>query len=85
MPGDARPRRVSGLSGTVERGRFATGSKSERHVTWLQTDQDRFVLRRKDGPSYGDTALDRYVGQRVRCDGFVVGNLLLVEHVEVVP
>jgi hypothetical protein len=43
------------------------------------------VLRRKDGPSYGDTALDRYVGQRVRCDGFVVGNLLLAEHIEVVP
>ena len=85
MQGGERPRRVNGMTGAVESGRFGVGSKSEREATWLRTDKDRLVLRRKDGPTYGDTALDRYVGKRVRCDGFVVGNLLLVEHIEVVP
>jgi hypothetical protein len=49
---------------------------------WLQAGADRFVLRRKDGPSFGDRVLDGYVGHRVSCDGFVVGYLLLVEKIE---
>lgn len=79
---DDHPRRVNGLIGTVTHGPFGTGSKSERQAVWLQAGADRFVLRRKDGPSFGDRVLDGYVGHRVSCDGFVVGYLLLLEKIE---
>ena len=85
MGGSVRPRRVDGLTGTVESGSFGTGSKSERHAVWLETSQGRFVLRRKGGPSYGDKLLEPYVGKNVRCDGFVVDYLMWAERIEVVP
>jgi hypothetical protein len=80
---DADPRRVDGIKGTVERGPFGTGSKSARDAVWVDTPQGRFVLRRKDGPTLGDAALDRYVGRRVTCSGFIVGYALLAEHISV--
>ena len=46
-------------------------------------DRRRFVLRRKDGPSFGDRELDKYVGKHVKCDGFIVGYMLLAERIEV--
>lgn len=80
-----RPRRVDGLGGVVVQGPFGTGSKSEREAFWLETADARLVLRRKEGPSYGDRALEAYVGKRVTCDGFIVGYLLLAERIEIVP
>jgi hypothetical protein len=72
------------LTGEVARGPFGTGSKSERQAVWLETPEGRFVLRRKDGPTYGDRALDQYVGKRVSCAGFVHGYTLLAERIEIV-
>ena len=83
--GDDRPRKVDGLVGRVELGPFGTGSKSEREAVWIETKDERLVLRRKGGPSYGDPELARYVGKRVKCDGFVVGYMLLAEHIEELP
>jgi hypothetical protein len=77
-----RPERVDGLAGTVVRGSFGKGSKSEREAIWLEADGRRLVLRCKDGPSYGDRALEKYVGKRVRCDGFIVGYTLLADRIE---
>ena len=55
------------------RGPFGMGSKSARIAIWLETADDRrLVLRRKDGPTFNDRALDRFVGKRVKCDGFIV-------------
>ena len=85
MADPARPRRVAGLAGTVTRAPFAPGSKSEREGIWLETVDGRFLLRRQDGPSYGDTSLNRYVGQRVACDGMIVDYLLIVERIEAAP
>jgi hypothetical protein len=76
------PERVDGLTGTVVRGVFGKGSKSEREAVWLEADGRRLVLRRKAGPSFADDALDKYVGKRVKCDGFVVGYTLLAERIE---
>ena len=76
------PERVDGLTGTVVRGAFGKGSKSEREAVWLEAGDRRLVLRRKAGPSFGDSALDKYVGKRVKCDGFVVGYTLLAERIE---
>ncbi|HKQ26184.1 MAG TPA: hypothetical protein VJT81_17180 [Burkholderiales bacterium] len=80
---DVEPRRVEGIVGTVERGPFGTGSKSAREAIWFNTLQGRFVLRRKDGPTFGDTALNRYVGKRVTCSGFIVGYSLLADRISV--
>ena len=79
------PQRVDGLTGAVVRGTFGTGSKSEREAVWLETDGRRLVLRRKDGPSFGDRTLDKYVGKRVTCDGFIVGYMLLAERIQILP
>ena len=78
------PQRVSDLVGKVVRGPFGTGSKSERMAVWLETPDRRLTLRRKDGPTFGDKTLEKYVGKRVKCDGFIVGYMLLAERIKVV-
>ena len=79
------PQRVDGLTGAVVRGPFGAGSKSEREAVWLETADRRLVLRRKDGPTFDDRALEKYVGKRVKCDGFIVGYSLLAERIEILP
>jgi hypothetical protein len=82
MPDDpSRPRAVTNLRGTVTRGPYAVGSKSERTATFIETNGGRYLLRRKEGPSFADSLLDRYVGRAVQCDGFIVGTTLLVEKI----
>ena len=80
---DVEPRKVEGISGTVERAPFGAGSKSARDAVWVDTPQGRFVLRRKDGPTFDDKALDRYIGKRVTCNGFIVGYSLLADSIRV--
>lgn len=77
----SKPKRVAGLTGRVTRGPFATGSKSEREAIWLETEEGRFILRRTAGPAFGDRSLDGFVGQRVRCDGFIHGYTVLAEKI----
>jgi hypothetical protein len=79
------PEKVDNLVGVVVRGPFGTGSKSKREAIWLEADDRRLVLRRKDGPTFGGRALEEYVGKRVKCDGFIVGYTLLAERIEVLP
>jgi hypothetical protein len=79
-----RPQRIEGMTGTVVRAPFGTGSKSEREAIWLDTGDQRLVLRRKDGPTFDDRTLDKYVGKRVTCDGFIVGYSLLAERITLV-
>ena len=78
---DGRPQRVEGIVGRVIHGRFGVGSKSERDALWLETPDARLLLRRKDGPTFGDRLLDSYVGKEVECDGFRIGDLLLAERI----
>jgi hypothetical protein len=79
------PQRVADLIGAVVRGPFGTGSKSERQAVWFETAEGRFVLRRKEGPTFDDKGLEQYVGKRVRCSGFVVDYTLLAERIEILP
>jgi hypothetical protein len=83
--GPADPKRIEGLTGSVSRAPFGTGSKSARNAVWLETDARRFVLRRKDGPSFDDQALEQYVGKRVRCDGFMVDYTFIADRIDVLP
>ena len=50
----------------------------------IETSEGRYVLRRKNGPAFGDTELDRYVGHTIECDGFLVGTTLLAERITTV-
>lgn len=79
------PQRIDDLTGAVVRGSFGTGSKSEREAVWLETAKGRFVLRRKDGPTFDDGMLNKYVGKRVKCDGFIVGYMFLAERIKIMP
>lgn len=73
--------KVSALCGRVVTGEYGKGSKSERPAIFLETGSDRFILRRKTGPVFGDDELQKYVGQQVECDGFLSGNTLLAEKI----
>ena len=78
-----RPERVEGLTGDVVSAPFGTGSKSERMAIWLQAPGRRLVLRRKEGPAFSDPTLEKYVGKRVECDGFVLDYTLLADRIKV--
>ena len=81
---DDGPKRVSGLTGRVTRGPFGAGSKSRHTAVWIDTGDERHVLRRKDGPAMGDRALDAYVGHEVRCDGVLLDHTLLADRIDIV-
>jgi hypothetical protein len=80
----ATPRKIEGLTGTVGRGPFGSGSKSQREGLWLETSEGRYALRCKDGPSAGDTGLEKFVGRKVACDGFIVDHMVLAEHIKAI-
>jgi hypothetical protein len=81
MADPSRPESVKKLQGTVTRGDYAKGSKSERVTVFLETAEGRLVLRRKDGPVFADARLERLVGQVVECDGFLVGTTILASRI----
>ena len=78
------PQRFNALQGRVARGPYGKGSKSEREAVFLETPAERYILRRKTGPVFGDTELVPYVGHQVECDGFVVGTTFLAERIQIV-
>ncbi len=83
MHDDDKPAAPAVVTGTVVRAPFGKGSKSERSGIWLQAGQLRLQLRFRTGPSFGDRKLARYVGKTVRCDGILVDQLLLIEHITI--
>jgi hypothetical protein len=83
MADAAQPEPVKNLRGTVTRGDYAKGSKSERVAVFLETTEGRFLLRRKNGPAFADMKLERYVGHTVACDGFLVGTTVLAVHISI--
>jgi len=78
------PQRFNALQGRVALGAYGKGSKSEREAVFLETSAERYILRRKTGPVFGDTELEQYVGHQVECDGFVVGTTFLAERIQIV-
>ena len=76
------PQKVTALHGRVALGGYGKGSKSEREAVFIETVDARYILRRKTGSVFGDTELARYAGQKVECDGFLVGTTLLAERIE---
>lgn len=78
------PMRVHALRGRVAEGPFASGSKSERVAVFLETSATRYVLRRRDGPTFADATLRELVGCDVECDGVVVSYILIAESIRTV-
>lgn len=78
------PLPVQDLEGMIVRAPFATGTRSAREAFWLQTAEGRYLLRRKDGPGYGnDPQLEKLEGQRVVvCSGFLTGYQVLAEQLK---
>lgn len=81
---DTSPQRVSAMRGKAELGEYAKGSKSARDAMFIVTASGRYILRRKNGPVFGDDELAQYAGHEIECDGFVVGTTLLAEEIRIV-
>ena len=78
------PIRVNLIFGNVTKEAYGKASKSERDAILLVTDDTRYVLRRKSGPVFGDNELEKLVGHKVECDGFIVGGTFLADRIEIV-
>ena len=78
----SEPVPIKELRGRVTRGIYGKGTKSEREAVFVDTGKDRYLLRRKSGPAYGDKQLDRYVGHLVSCSGFLLGTTLLADAIQ---
>jgi hypothetical protein len=49
---------------------------------FLETAAARYVLRRRDGPTYADETLRALVGCNVECDGVVVSYVLIADRIQ---
>jgi hypothetical protein len=78
----SEPVPVRELRGRVTRGVYGKGTKSEREAVFVDTGSERYLLRRKSGPAYGDSQLDRYVGHLVTCNGFLLGTTLIADVIQ---
>jgi hypothetical protein len=78
------PQKINYLRGKVVQGDYGKGSKSEHQAVFLEAGQERYLLRRKTGPAFGDEELKQFIGHQVECDGFLVGTTLLVESIKIV-
>ncbi len=65
-------------TGLVVRRRVFAGSKSERDAVMLRTADGDLVLRRADGPAFGDAALDALEGKTLDAEGELVGNTFVM-------
>jgi hypothetical protein len=82
--GPDQPRRVTSMLGTVTKSTYGKGSKSERDTVFIDTADGHYILRRKNGPAFGDIELEEYIGHRVECQGFLVSNTFLAEQIKVI-
>jgi hypothetical protein len=66
------------FEGIVVRKPFGQGSKSEHDAVWLVTHSGEYVLRRRGGNPFRDPELEKLVGKRLSCNGFVTGYTLVM-------
>jgi hypothetical protein len=79
----SKPVRVTALRGRVTQGIYGKGTKSEREAVFIETANNRYLFRRKNGPAFDDSELKQYVGHMVECEGFLINTTLLTERIEV--
>jgi len=64
--------------GKVIKQPFGIGSKSEHEAVFLETEDNRYVLRRQGGNPFYDEEMQKIVGKTIRCTGVVVDYALLI-------
>lgn len=79
------PQRILALRGRVCHGTYGSGSKSEHQAVFIETEGQRLLLRRKQGPPMGDDELLQYLGHEVECDGHLLGSTLLADRIRRLP
>lgn len=68
------------ISGRVGRRRVDIGSKSERDAVVLNLNGGgHYILRRANGPSFGDTGLDSLIGSSIKVQGTAIGRTLIMQ------
>jgi hypothetical protein len=80
----SQPSRVTALRGRITHGVYAKGTKSERETVFIETVDNRYIFRLKKGSAFGNDELNQYIGHDVVCDGFLIGNTLLAERIDIV-
>lgn len=78
------PEKIRSLQGNVVPGIYGMGSKSEQEAIFLDTGSKKYLLRRKSGAVLGDVELKKYLGCRVECTGFLLGDTLLAESINII-
>jgi len=72
--------------GTVQKGPFAAGSKSEHDAIFLNANNKQYVLRRANGNPFHDPDLEKLVGKTLQVTGVISGyTLIFSEWREVKP
>ena len=78
---DEMTERLVRLSGEVVRETVDRGSKSERRAVVLKADDgNSYVLRKQNGPAFGDTGLEPLVGSSIDADGITIGKTLIMRN-----
>lgn len=71
------------IKGRIRRGVFGLGSKSEHNSIYLETDQGRFLLRKKGENPFQESSLANLEGKSVTVIGSLDAYLLLADEVNV--
>jgi hypothetical protein len=66
--------------GTVTEALVSPGSKSERHAVVLDSEGERYVLRRVGGDPFSDSVIEGLVGKQLRAVGVVHGANFFMTH-----
>lgn len=68
------------VAGRLQREKVDVGSKSAREAVVLKTNQgETYTVRLQDEPSFGTSALAKYVGLNVSTHGVASDTVLIVE------
>ena len=70
--------------GVVQKKRLWSGTKSEHDGFVLITEDGEYKLRRQGGNPFYDAALEPLVGLRIRCDGLIREQQIIMIHWDVI-
>lgn len=70
---------MSEFTGKVTIGLFGEGTKSEHKALYLETEDRKYVLRRKGANPFFDPELRRLIGKTIRCSGFIIDYVLTID------
>lgn len=72
------------LQGKVVSTIVAKGSKSERSACVLVVGKQKYILRKKGMPPFGDTTFESCINKTVEVDGTSLGTTFLVDKFKII-